>query len=151
VSEHSERQAGQTGDEPERTNRPDDLNLNLGPRPDRVPEEPTTALTQPLGSGAAALPPAAGTAGTVAGTAAGTNGHDAGGMTGRQRRGVRIRTLVFGLVLLAISASTLVTLLTTTRVDGTAVTLVVLIGAGAALVAGGLAAAVREGRGGPGG
>jgi len=72
------------------------------------------------------------------------------GVPARQRRGVRMRTMVFGLVLLVISVSVLVTLLTTARVDATAVTLVILIGAGAALVAGGLAAAVREARGGPG-
>jgi hypothetical protein len=77
---------------------------------------------------------------------------DAGldGVPARQRRGVRMRTVVFGLVLLVVSVSVLVTLLTTARVDATAVTLVILIGAGAALVAGGLAAAVREARGGPG-
>jgi hypothetical protein len=68
----------------------------------------------------------------------------------RPRRGIRVRTVVFGLILLAISASVLVTLLTTARVDATAVAFVVLIGAGAALLAGGVAAAVREARGGPG-
>jgi hypothetical protein len=68
----------------------------------------------------------------------------------RPRRGIRVRTVVFGLILLAISASVLVALLTTARVDATAVAFVVLIGAGAALLAGGVAAAVREARGGPG-
>jgi hypothetical protein len=68
----------------------------------------------------------------------------------RHRRGIRVRTVVFGLVLLAISASVLVTLLSTMRVDATAVTVVALIAAGTALLAGGLAAAVREARGGPG-
>jgi hypothetical protein len=55
--------------------------------------------------------------------------------------------VVFGLVLLAISASVLVTLLSTMRVDATAVTVVALIAAGTALLAGGLTAAVREARG----
>lgn len=68
----------------------------------------------------------------------------------RRWRRIRVRTVVFGLVLLAISASVLVTLLSTMRIDATAVTVVALIAAGTALLAGGLAAAVREARGGPG-
>jgi uncharacterized membrane protein len=51
---------------------------------------------------------------------------------------------VFGLALLAISVGVLVTLLTAIRVDATLVVLVILIGSGAALLAGGLAAAIQE-------
>ncbi len=68
----------------------------------------------------------------------------------RVRRPVRVRTVVFGLVMLAISALSLITLLTDVHVNATAVGLTLMIGAGAALVAGGVAAAVREARGGPG-
>lgn len=69
----------------------------------------------------------------------------------RLRRSPRIRTIVVGLVLLAISVLSLLTLLADVRVDGGAVGLALLIGAGAALVAGGVAAAAREAKGGPGG
>ncbi len=65
-------------------------------------------------------------------------------------RGIRVRTVVLGLIAMAVSASVLVGSLTRARLDGTLVTLVILIGAGAALLAGGIAAAVREARGGPG-
>jgi len=65
-------------------------------------------------------------------------------------RGVRVRTVVLGLVAMAISASVLVGSLTRARLDSTVLTLIVLIGAGVALLAGGIAAAVREARGGPG-
>jgi hypothetical protein len=68
----------------------------------------------------------------------------------RTRRPVRVRTTVFGLVLLAISVVSLVALLTDVRVDGGVVGLSLLIGAGIALVAGGVGAAVREAKGGPG-
>jgi hypothetical protein len=65
-------------------------------------------------------------------------------------RGVRVRTVVLGLAAMAASASVLVGALTHARLDGTVLTLAVMIGAGAALLAGGIAAAVREARGGPG-
>ena len=65
-------------------------------------------------------------------------------------RGVRVRTVVVGLVAMAVSASVLVGSLTQARLDSTVLTLIVLIGAGVALLAGGIAAAVREARGGPG-
>lgn len=68
----------------------------------------------------------------------------------RVRRSPRVRTVVFGLVMLAISVVSLVALMTDIQVDGSVVGLGLLIGAGAALVAGGAAAAVREARGGPG-
>ena len=65
-------------------------------------------------------------------------------------RGIRVRTVVFGLVLLAVSVTVLVATLSAVHVDVAAVALAVLIAAGAALVAGGVAAAAREARGGPG-
>lgn len=68
----------------------------------------------------------------------------------RIRRLLRVRTVTFGLVMLAISVISLVALLTDVRIDGGVVGLGLLIGAGAALVAGGIAAAAREARGGPG-
>lgn len=68
----------------------------------------------------------------------------------RIRRPLRVRTLVFGLVMLAISVVSLVALTTDVHVDSGVVGLGLLIGAGAALVAGGVAAAMREARGGPG-
>jgi hypothetical protein len=67
------------------------------------------------------------------------------------RRPVRVRTVVFGLVLLTISVISLLSLLADITVDGSAVGLAVLIGAGVALLAGGMAAASREAKGGPGG
>jgi hypothetical protein len=60
------------------------------------------------------------------------------------RRGMRARTVVFGLVMLAISGSVLVATLTTIQVQAGVVTLAVLLGAGGVLFAGGLSAAVRE-------
>jgi hypothetical protein len=67
-----------------------------------------------------------------------------------ERRGLRVRTVVFGAVMLVISIVTLVALTTGIRVDGAAIGLILLLGAGAILVAGGAASAVREARGGPG-
>jgi hypothetical protein len=64
----------------------------------------------------------------------------------RVRRGVRIRTVVFGLVLLVISGASLVALLTSIRVDAGVVFLGLMIGAGAALLIGGVSAAVRDAR-----
>lgn len=65
---------------------------------------------------------------------------------GRARRGIRVRTLVFGLAVAAVAVSVLVSLLSDVAVDGTVVTFSLLIGAGLALVAGGVASAVRENR-----
>jgi hypothetical protein len=101
---------------------------------------PILSETTPVSSQTAPIP--SGRQGSTAGEDSAPNR--------RPRRGIRVRTVVFGLILLAISASVLVALLTTARVDATAVAFVVLIGAGAALLAGGVAAAVREARGGPG-
>lgn len=67
-----------------------------------------------------------------------------------ERPGLRVRTVVFGLVLLAIAGTTLVGVLTDVSVDGGAVFLVLLVLAGIALLGGGLAAAVKEAKGGPG-
>lgn len=64
----------------------------------------------------------------------------------RVRPGIRVRTVVLGLVVLAISATSLVSELTGIRVNGGAVALTLLIGAGAALVCGGLATALKETR-----
>jgi hypothetical protein len=68
----------------------------------------------------------------------------------RTPRTPRVRTVTFGLVILAISVISLVALMTDVRIDGGVVGLGLLIGAGVALVAGGIAAARREARGGPG-
>jgi hypothetical protein len=65
-------------------------------------------------------------------------------------RGIRVRTVVFGLVALAIAVTVLISTLTSVRVDGGVVSLIVLLGAGAALLGAGIAAAVKESRGGPG-
>jgi hypothetical protein len=60
--------------------------------------------------------------------------------------GPRMRTIVFGLVLLAISITGLVRMLTDVHVDDAAVLLTLLIVAGALLLGGGVASAVRESR-----
>lgn len=62
------------------------------------------------------------------------------------RRGPRMRTIVFGLVLLAVAVTVLVSALTTVRVDPASVALTVLIGAGALLVMSGIRSAARQGR-----
>jgi hypothetical protein len=58
--------------------------------------------------------------------------------------------VVFGFVMLAIAGTVLVAEVTGVRVDGGAVLLVVLVLAGLALLGGGVAAAAKEARGGPG-
>src|SRR5689334_16614651 len=60
------------------------------------------------------------------------------------RRTPRMRTLVLGLVLAAVSATTLLQLLTDVNVDGGAVALGVILVAGVLLVAGGVASAARD-------
>lgn len=67
------------------------------------------------------------------------------------RRPVRARTVVFGLAALAVAVSVLLATLTDVRVNGGAVALAVLIGAGSVLLGAGVLAAVREANGGPGG
>lgn len=67
-----------------------------------------------------------------------------------ERRTLRVRTVVFGLVMLAIAGTVLVGVLTNVAIDGGAVFLVLLVLAGIALLGGGLAAAVKEAKGGPG-
>jgi hypothetical protein len=62
------------------------------------------------------------------------------------RRTPRMRTLVLGLVLAAVSATTLVQLLSDVNVDGGAVALGVILVAGVLLVAGGVASAARDTR-----
>jgi uncharacterized membrane protein len=61
-------------------------------------------------------------------------------------RGPRMRTLVLGLVLLAISGTTALRLLTDVRVDNGVVALVLLLVAGALLLGGGVLGAAREAR-----
>ena len=61
-------------------------------------------------------------------------------------RAPRMRTLVLGLVLAAVSVTSLVRLLTDVRVDDGAVALAVLIVAGLLLVGGGIVAATRDAR-----
>ena len=117
-------------------------------------EEPATVLIVP----ASEVPPwSAGTTSFTKTASAKTAptpadpGTDGGAVAaGPVQRGVRVRTVVFGLVMAVISGLALVSLLTHLHLDGTVVLLAVLIGAGAALVYGGIAAALRESRGGPG-
>ena len=61
-------------------------------------------------------------------------------------RGPRMRTLVFGLVLLTVSATTSIRLLTDVHVDYGIVLLALLLVAGAMLLAGGVLGAARETR-----
>ena len=61
-------------------------------------------------------------------------------------RAPRMRTLVLGLVLLAVSATTAVRLLTDVHVDDGVVLLVLLLVAGALLLGGGVLGAAREAR-----
>lgn len=63
-------------------------------------------------------------------------------------RAPRMRTLVLGLVLAAVSVTTLLELLTGVHVDGGAVALAVLIVSGVLLVAGGVVATARDARSG---
>lgn len=62
------------------------------------------------------------------------------------RPGVRMRTVVTGLVALAISTATLLNQLTEIDIPAQAVTLTILIGAGVLLLGSGVLAAVREQR-----
>jgi hypothetical protein len=61
-------------------------------------------------------------------------------------RGPRMRTLVFGLVLLTVSGTTGIRLLTNVHLDYGVVLLVLLLVAGALLLAGGVLGAAREAR-----
>jgi hypothetical protein len=63
-----------------------------------------------------------------------------------QHPGIRMRTIVAGLVALTISATILLDALTGIDIDGGLVALAVLIGAGVLLLASGIMAAVREQR-----
>ena len=136
---------------------PDDETLNLV-----APER-----TMPVPAAGRAVPPTGASSGLTSEPASGPNptpdadpapGTDAApvaaasmGPALSEGRGVRIRTIVVGLVMLTISIVTLVALTTGVRVDGSAIGLLLLLGAGAVLVAGGAASAMREARGGPGG
>jgi len=103
-----------------------------------VPSTPPTqsATVPPAASPSVTSPPA------ISVETAG--GGCADGAGERHRRGVRIRTVVFGLVMLAISVAGLLDVLTSLRVDGAVIGLALLVGAGAALLLGGLAAALRD-------
>lgn len=63
-----------------------------------------------------------------------------------QRPGIRMRTIVAGLIALTISATILLDALTSIDINGGLVALAVLIGAGVLLLASGIMAAVREQR-----
>ena len=65
----------------------------------------------------------------------------------RRQRGMRIRTVVFGLVLLLLAGCVTLGDTTDVHVDAGAVAILALIGAGALLLAGAAAAAGRERRG----
>jgi len=66
--------------------------------------------------------------------------------TPTHRPGIRMRTVVIGLVALTISATVLLDALTDLDINGGIVALAVLIGAGLLLLASGILAAVREQR-----
>ena len=119
----------------------DDPTTGHGDEP-AMPAAPATPVTTPV----SAAPPETG-AGTGPGSGSGTGtgtGSSGQGDPGRERRGFRVRTVVFGLVMLAISVTSLVTLLTPVHLDAATVGLALLIGAGAALLLGGLSAAIRD-------
>jgi ABC-type transport system involved in cytochrome c biogenesis permease subunit len=59
---------------------------------------------------------------------------------------IRVPTVVTGLVAVVISVLVLITSLTSWRVDATVAAVLVLLGAGAALVAGGVVSALRSSR-----
>jgi hypothetical protein len=103
------------------------------------PEEAT--LTQAL---APATPPTA-TLATPTDDAART-GATAVEPSGRHTRGIRMRTVVLGLVLLAVSATSLLRVLTDVNIDDSLVVLILLVVAGALLLGGGVASAARESR-----
>jgi hypothetical protein len=60
---------------------------------------------------------------------------------------MRLRTVVFGLVLLSVAALSLIGALTEVRLSPSLVAVAILVGAGFVLVAGGLSAALRESSG----
>jgi hypothetical protein len=67
--------------------------------------------------------------------------------TGWHTRGIRMRTVVLGLVLLAVSVTSLIRVLTDVSIDDSLVVLILLVVAGALLLGGGVASAAREARG----
>jgi hypothetical protein len=127
---------------------------------DWTPTRPQTPLDLP--DTTASLPavgyepepaPLAATTGSAAGTSGGSTPGSTAGSTAiepfapaARRRGPRMRTVVLGLVLAAVSVTSLVRLLTDTQVDDGAVALAVLIVAGLLLLGGGLLAAARDAR-----
>lgn len=124
--------------------------LELGPlagvTPPRPPDPAQTALlTETASTGAT---PTAVTTTLPGDLRTGATAVTTDAPTGR--RSPRIRTVVLGVVLLVVAATVLVSLLLDVTVDGGAVLLGVLLLAGVALLGGGLAAAAKEARGGPG-
>jgi hypothetical protein len=103
---------------------------------------PRTEQLEPLGPAAADYTPAPAAASPPAVPS------DLPQPSGWAARGVRMRTVVLGLVLLAVSATTLVRVLTGVDVDASLVALVLLVVAGALLLGGGVASAAREARAG---
>jgi len=71
------------------------------------------------------------------------SGHAPSGHDQRRRRGLRVRTLVFGLLLGLVALTVLVSEFSGDRVDGGAIAIVALIGAGVILLAGAVGAAGR--------
>jgi hypothetical protein len=125
-----------------------------GSRPPTAEIGPLAGVTGPLPPDPAAtslLDPAPTTAFEPQGPApAVTPSAGVPGAAPAHRRTPRIRTLVFGLVMLAVAGTVMVASVADVRVDGGAVFLVVLVAAGVALLGGGIAAAAKEARGGPG-
>jgi hypothetical protein len=124
-------EAPQTQTLEERT--PPTTSLAVEPAPEREPRETPAAAVEPMSS-ADALP----------------TDPPADPRTGWGTRGLRMRTVVLGLVLLAVSATSLLRVLTDVRIDDSLVVLILLVVAGALLLGGGVASAAREARAGRG-
>jgi hypothetical protein len=80
----------------------------------------------------------------------GVTGPVAGEALPPRSRVPRVRTVVLGLVMLSIGVASLISHVTGARVAGDVLALALMVGSGVALVAGGIAAAVKEAHGGPG-
>jgi len=102
------------------------------PGPDTV--DATTAGNAPSGNAPSGNPPSGNP----------SSGNPSSGNGPRRRRGLRVRTLVFGLLLGLVSLTVLVSEVTGDRVDGGAIAIVALIGAGVILLAGAVGAAGRS-------
>jgi len=140
--------------EPQEATDPEPLSTAITPAPVAPPaaDEPTAPAAPPTADAppradtppAAVAPPA-----PVAAPASVASSPDAPPEpTGWAARGVRMRTVVLGLVLLAVSVTSLLRVLTDVHVDDSLVALVLLVVAGALLLGGGVASAAREARAG---